>query len=410
MGTPRRIGISVEFHLLYKQHVDVVAGIQRYAEERGWTTVIDEWVDATILDAEPGQVPYEGVIARVAGRRLKIAETTASAGVPLVNVRAMSPAADRLPGVFPDFEQIGRLKAEHLMSLGLRHFAYAAPRQVPYDRMGAAFAAAVAAAGHSITRIDAPEDDDESLGDYRSSTARIRSWLDRWELPIGVATGGALFARRLAQMCHERGWRVPQDVAIVAGSNEETFCEKPTPSLTSIEIGFERVGYEAARLLERLMDQGMPSSGETPSRKRRISKGPAAKPEHVILPPIGMVVRESTDFFASHDAMINEAQAYIAQHCHFQLGVQDVADHLCVSTKTLQNRFAAVLKRSVAQEIRRVRIETAKRELTSSERPIREIAIRAGFASNARMCVVFQKEVGVSPTQYRNDRAVPQAR
>lgn len=409
MGSPRRIGISVEFHLPFKHHSEVVAGIHRYAEERGWITAIDEWVDATILDAEPASVPYDGVIARVGGRRLRIIEAASKAGVPLVNVRAMSPAADRLPGVFPDFEQIGRLKAEHLMSRGLRHFAYASRGPAPYAEMAAAFATTVAAAGHSITRIDIPDDDDETLAEYRSSTARIRGWLDRWELPIGVATGSASFARRLAQMCHARGWRVPRDVAIVAGSNEEGFCEKPRPSLTSVELGYERVGYEAARLLEKLMDQGTLSSGQTPSRKRRILKGSSAKPEHVILPPIGIVVRESTDFFSSSDPIITDAQAYIAHHYHSHLGVGDVAEHLCVSTKTLQNRFAAVLKRSVAQEIRRLRIETAKRELSSSERSIHEIAIRAGFTSNARMCAVFRREVGVSPSEYRSTRSVPRA-
>ncbi len=409
MRSPRRIGISVEFHLPFKHHAGIVAGVHRYADERGWIPVLDEWVEATIEDAGPGPAPYDGVIARVGGRRLKIVEATAKAGIPLVNVRAMSPVVDRLPGVFPDFKQVGRMEAEHLMSRGFRHFAHAAPGKPPYTELGAAFAATVAAAGHSITRLAMPDDDDESLAEYRRTTARIRAWLDRWDLPIGVATGGAPFARRLAELCHERGWKVPQDVAIVSGANEENFCERPHPSLTAVELGYERIGYEAARLLESLMGNPKPSHGKGSARTRPGSKHAGTHPKHVILPPVGIIVRESTDFFASDDSMINTAQAYIAEHFHEPLGVGDIARHIDVCTKTLQNRFSAVLKRSVAQEIRRVRIEAAKRELSSTDLPIAEIAVRAGFATNIQLCAVFRREVGVSPSDYRNTRSVPQA-
>ncbi|MBT3202513.1 MAG: substrate-binding domain-containing protein [Phycisphaerales bacterium] len=41
----------------------------------------------------------------------------------------------------------------------------------------------------------------------------------------------------IAQMCRQRGWRVPHDVAITAEKNEESLCEHPRPSLTSVEWG-----------------------------------------------------------------------------------------------------------------------------------------------------------------------------
>ena len=76
-----------------------------------------------------------------------------------------------------------------------------------------------------------------------------------WQLPIGVSITDERAGRLVVQRCTRRGWRVPQDVAIVAGSNEEVLCENPRPSLTSIELGFDQIGYEAARLLDRLMDE-----------------------------------------------------------------------------------------------------------------------------------------------------------
>ncbi len=181
--------------------------------------------------------------------------------------------------------------------------------------------------------------------------------------------------------------RVPEDMAIIGARNEEHLCERPRPCLSSIEIGYERIGYEAARMLDRLM------RGEKPQGKLQIA-----------MPPVGVVARESTDFFATDDPLVAEAQGYIALHCHTNLAVTDVATRLCVSPKTLQIHFAAALDRSVAQEIRRVRIEKVKRELATSDLSIHEIALRAGFASNTRLAEVFKRDVGMSPSEFRGER------
>jgi LacI family transcriptional regulator len=409
MGTPRRIGLALEVHLLYKHHTEIFAGVQRYADERGWLTVFDDWIEETLATSPRGRPAFDGVIARVGSGQLGLVDATAAAGVPLVNVLASSPAFDRLPGVFHDYEQVGRLRAEHLMSRGLRHFAcWSIAERPAYQRQSMAFAETVAAAGYSVTRLDLPEDWGDTIRLYRKNQDKIRRWMDTWMLPIGLATPADTYARLIAQLVHGRGWRVPEDVAIVGGTNEELLCESPRPTLTSIEMGFERVGYEAARLLESLMD-------EAASARRRRKHAPrgrkpgshSAEPIHVVLPPVGVVVRESTDFFASGDDVVTKAQAFIAGRCHMPIDVSDVAANVCVSVRTLQNRFAEILKRTVAQEIRRVRIEKAKRELTNSDRSIHEIALRAGFKSNARLCDVFQREVGVSPSVYRTQRLVP---
>jgi LacI family transcriptional regulator len=63
-----------------------------------------------------------------------------------------------------------------------------------------------------------------------------------------------------------------------------------------------------------------------------------------------------------------------------------------------------VLGRTVTEEIRRVRIEKAKRELTWSDLSVQEIAVRTGFSSNARLCEAFRRDVGSSPRDYRAKR------
>jgi LacI family transcriptional regulator len=312
-------------------------------------------------------------------------------GVPLVNVYAGSPLADRLPGVFSDAKQAGRLRAEHLLSRGLQNFAcWSADVRVTYKRQADAFVEAISEAGYPVTRLDLPEYPGSELAAFRKRRSCVLKWMDEWELPIGVAFPADDDARQIAQVAAERGWRVPEDVAIIGGMNEEHLCANPRPTITSVDMGFERVGYEAAKMLETLMD----------------ARGPR-EPTQLFLPPAGIVVRDSTDFYASGDDIVSQAQAFIASQCHMNLDVGAVAAKVCVSIRTLQNRFHEALQRTVGQEIRRARLEKVKRELVGSDRSIHEIATRAGFPSNSQLSIVFKRETGMSPREFRNTRTVP---
>lgn len=398
MPSPRRIALALDIHLLYKNHTDVFAAVQRYADEAGWITFIDNWPQETLRRLPRGKPAYSGVIARVGQQRLGMIDLAAKLGVPLVNVFLGSPVFDRLPGVFPDFSQIGRIQAEHLLAHGVRNFAFMTLNGRRPDALQCdGFKATVEAAGHAVTQLGVPELWDEALDDQRQARISIERSMNDWKRPIGVASSTDDVLRFLAQLCHERGWRVPHDVALIGSRNEEHVCEKPRPGISSVEVGYERIGYEAARMLDRLMD-------EAAEQRAKHASPVHAKPEHVILPPVGVVGRESTDSFATDDPLVAEAQAFILNQCHTALDVGDVAKEVSVSAKTLQNHFAVALQRTVAQEIRRVRIEKAKRKLAGNDLSIHEIALRVGFTSNARLCEVFRRDVGISPSQYRRQR------
>jgi LacI family transcriptional regulator len=175
-------------------------------------------------------------------------------------------------------------------------------------------------------------------------------------------------------------------VAIVAGKNEEALCEQPRPSLTSIEIGYDRIGYAAAELLGRLM------AGHAP---------PAAA---LRLSPRGLVVRESTDFFAVENTTVAAALAFISANSHRRIGPDDVARAVGAEPRTLQNYFRKAIQRPIATEIRRVRIERAKRELAQGDRPLAVIARAVGFVTLQRLYEVFRRELGVGPGEYRRQR------
>jgi LacI family transcriptional regulator len=61
--------------------------------------------------------------------------------------------------------------------------------------------------------------------------------------------------------------------------------------------------------------------------------------------------------------------------------VNDVAQHAGVSRRVLERRFMQVLERTVAEEIRRVHFELAKKLLVETDLAIPEVADAAGFGT-----------------------------
>jgi LacI family transcriptional regulator len=316
-----------------------------------------------------------------------LAARAARCRVPVVNVWMSSPACHLFPGVFPDYAAMGRMRAEHLLARGLRRFAAltlgsARAQQVELK----AFVGAVNEAGHSCACDTVSLNSASSVAEWRRTERTIARWMKGWTLPVGVYVGSETHGRIVAQACRNRGWRVPADVAIIAGQNELTLCEGLRPTLSSVEVGFERVGYEAARLLDRLMGGGEPPA------------------EPILIAPTGLVVRESTDFLSADDPLVAAALTWIAANSHADVGQSDVASAVGAEVRTLQRRFQRHLGRSVTAEIRRARVERAKRELAHGTRPVKEIARSAGFAGPARLHEVFKRELGVAPGAYRRER------
>ncbi len=383
-GTRRRVGVMLDLAWPYKRHAAIFAGMQQYAEAHGWHSIIDEFAHITVRARRGQSVPYDGIVARANPQLVQIA---AKCGIPLVNVFPSLRNRHLVPGVYPDGTDVGRLCAEHFLARGFRNFAtLTSPQNRTEELAVTEFDRMARQAGFTLDSALIPQRPEQDLAHWRKTKRIIERWMRPWTPPIGVYVGQEAVGRLVVQLGHDRGWRVPEDVAIIAGQNQETLCEYPRPSLTSVEMGYERIGLEAARLLDRLMD------GEPP---------PA---EPTLMPPQGLVVRESTDFFAVDDKLVAAALVFISANSHRRIGPDEVAEAVGAETRTLQNYFRRVLDRPVATEIRRVRIERAKRELTQSQRPLAEIARDVGFGDIQQLYVVFRREVGITPSDYRKQR------
>jgi LacI family transcriptional regulator len=165
--------------------------------------------------------------------------------------------------------------------------------------------------------------------------------------------------------------------------NDELLCELSDPPLSSVSLGAERAGFEAASLLEQLM------------------AGSRRKPERIVARALGVVARRSTEVMLHQDQEITAALRFIHDRAGQPIRVQDVVDALGDARRTLEIRFERVLGRTIHAEIHRSRVERARRLLLETDQPLSAVAKAAGFGSASYLAVVFQDEFAVSPIKYR---------
>jgi LacI family transcriptional regulator len=145
----------------------------------------------------------------------------------------------------------------------------------------------------------------------------------------------------------------------------------------------ERVGYEAAALLERLM------------------AGRSAPREPLLVPPLGVSTRQSTDILAIDDPAVAQAIHHIRRHAFEGITVEDLLREIPLSRRALEHRFRRRLGRTPKEEIQRLRFEEAKNLLASTDLPLARISDRLGYHQAAYLSSVFRREAGLSPSAYR---------
>jgi AraC-like DNA-binding protein len=102
------------------------------------------------------------------------------------------------------------------------------------------------------------------------------------------------------------------------------------------------------------------------------------------------------------DPVVAEALKLIWTHSHRELSVEQIARELPVSRRTVERRFQAATGRTVIEEITRCRLSRAKRLLTETDLPVKNVTHLSGFPSDEQMRIVFREHEKCSPLEYRH--------
>lgn len=367
MYETRRIGLAIDAVASYGR--GVIRGIMAFCKGNPrWMIAVEPmWSFGTLPDL--GQWEVEGMLVQTFSPAFE--SQVLARKIPVTNVSNFCSGGSRLPTVIPDDFAVGRVAADYLLSLGFRDLGFCWNGDSEYGRLRLeSFSERALASGARIHECNASRQD-------------INAWLPNLPRPAAILGCNDDWAHRVLNIARRNGIHVPDDLAVLGVDDDELFNTLVTPSLSSIALPAEQIGYQAAALLDRIMDGYQPG------------------PDPIHLPPLRVVPRESTDVLSISDSDVALAIRFIREHATRPLQVDDILDHVPLSRRSLERRFRRAVGRSISAEIRKAHVERAKNLLASTDLSMPQIAAAAGFTSATRLGIVFQKEVGEPPTDFR---------
>jgi LacI family transcriptional regulator len=206
--------------------------------------------------------------------------------------------------------------------------------------------------------------------------------------PLAVFGYNDCVAADIIDACDDAGLLVPEAVAVMGVDNDTILCECVRVPLSSVCHDLEGMAYQAAALLDRLMAGRKPPKGI------------------IRVPPTGLVTRRSTDILAVDNLQVARALRYIQDlYTNPLLGVEAVVAATDLSRRPLERAFRQEMKRTLNEEIVRVRMEKVKDLLTTTSMKVVEVAAATGFTRPSHLFRTFRKQLGLSPNTYRKRKA-----
>ena len=381
-----RVAVLIESSRNYGR--GILRGIARYSHLHGpWSCFTEE---RELHSGIPDWLKHwkgDGIIARIEDKRT--ANALLRLGHPVVDVLGIE-RFNGIPSFYTDECDVTRLAADFFLRAGFRHFAFCGYQNITFsDRRAAAFVDYLARHGQKVSVFSPPHpfrlpSHIQAIEQHGMRHEKaIAGWLRKQPHPLALFACNDVRGQQVLNACREYDVKVPDEVAVMGVDNDDVLCAFCQPPLSSIEPDTERIGAEAAALLDALM------------------AGKRAKSDFVQIPPLRVIERASTDVVAIEDPITVQAVRFIRDHVENRISVKDVLANVGRSRTGMDQRFHRWLKTSVRVEIIRRRIERACTLLQQTDLSLKEIGRRTGFNSPAHLCLLFQNRLGQTPTQYR---------
>ena len=355
----------------------IVRGVLSYADQNG------PW-DLALSPCGPTQEQLlseswdgEGVIARIATQRL--AEQLKHLNASVVNVSATEPG-EGFPRVIVDNDAVVELAFQHFVDRGISSFAYLGVPGHQYSLVRQnAFARVCNKNGFDCLCYTPPGQDGQAC----SQREPLMGWVESLPPTCGVFTWAVESGVALINAAQAVKRKVPEDIAVLGSDDDELLCRAVRPSLSGIRFTAERIGYEAARLLDKFM------------------QGEAPEDCDMLLKPSGITTRGSSDVLAVNNPDVAAAIKYIRENPDRPLRLAEVANAVTAAPRSLQRGFQQELRQSFSDVVAAARIDKAKRLLAETDLTIPKVSEACGFGTPEYMATVFRRSTGVTPRKFR---------
>ncbi|HET6247530.1 MAG TPA: substrate-binding domain-containing protein [Tepidisphaeraceae bacterium] len=192
--------------------------------------------------------------------------------------------------------------ADHLLQRGFQRFGFCGFSSLEYStRRRDWYLEYLREKGYSAHTYDDQAADGIMTTSRRESDAMLHEnelsdWLASIAKPIGIMACNDVRGRQVLSACRTMGISVPDEIAVIGVDNDDILCDLSIPPLSSVIPATERIGFEAASLLDKMLD------------------GERLAANDVTIEPLGVMVRLSTDVLAVEDRQVAAALRFIREH------------------------------------------------------------------------------------------------
>jgi len=292
-----------------------------------------------------------------------------------------------IPCVASGHAEAGRLAAQHLLDLGHRAFAFCGFNTLNWSQERCrAFCTAIEEAGAKVHIYRGSAKNTA----WSQDEPHIQEWIKSIPKPVGMFCVNDDRAASLIESCRILEYGVPEDISVIGVDDDEYICELQNPPLSSIRIASEQAGYDAAALLNQIIDG-----------KEEMSS------QRIIAHATGITPRQSTDVLMVKNTEVRKALRFIRENVNQPIRVSDVIAATALSHRTLNEHFHSELGCSIVKQLTRARIDYISRLLTDTDLRISEIAAAVGYEDDRHFSRYFKRATTLTPQAYRRKLTPP---
>ncbi|WP_128545147.1 AraC family transcriptional regulator [Larkinella soli] len=379
-----KIILLIDFAEEYSK--SLLKGITRYSREHGpWvfcrmplyyreTIGIDgilKWAQEWEADGIIGQLYNDRNIGKFV-----------EAGIPVI-AQDFNERFTEIPNITGAHREAGAMAADYFLKKGFKNFAFYGFRDIVWSReRGEGFEQRIRGMSYPVHFFEHLTDRSSELWYYKPSA--LSQWLQSLPKPVAIMACDDRQGQHITEACRHSGIRIPEEVAVLGVDNDELICELSDPPLSSIVQNAEKGGYDAARLLDHMIRHGVHDFYD------------------IIVNPLQVITRQSTDIYATHDDYIASTLKFIHQNVDRNLQVDEVVRQVPLSRRALEKRFQDITGYPIYKYIFNLRMEKFTRKLLETDQTVFEIALDMGLSDSKNIARQFRQAKGCTPIEYRS--------
>jgi LacI family transcriptional regulator len=287
-----------------------------------------------------------------------------------------------IPNITGQYRETGKMGAEYFLKKGYTNFAFYGFNNIVWSRERAeGFESAVNQFGYQVHYFEHKKARSTDIWYYKSKS--LSKWIKSLPKPVALMACDDNQGVHITEACKQNKIRVPQEVSVLGVDNDVMLCELSDPPLSSIELDIEQGGYDTARAMDLMITD-------------KLKFYP-----NILVPPLKVVTRSSTDIFASRDGNITNALDFIHKNIDQNLLVDQIVEVVPMSRRSLEKRFLEVTGLPIYKYIFKLRIEKLAQKLVNSELSVFEIALEMGLPDSKNISRQFRQIMGCTPLEFR---------